>query len=90
MLKYPAQFLSEAKGGFTVTFRDIPEAITQGDDLIEAHAMAIDALVTAMRFYIDSNRAVPAPSETRDGDVLVKLPEEITEKLKIENKFKLA
>ena len=29
MLSYPARLIQEPDGGFTATFRDIPEAITQ-------------------------------------------------------------
>jgi antitoxin HicB len=50
---YPAQFESAVEGGFVVTFRDIPEAITQGENETEAMEMAQDALVTAFDFYFD-------------------------------------
>jgi len=32
---YPAKFSPAEEGGFVVTFRDIPEAITQGDNMAE-------------------------------------------------------
>lgn len=32
MLAYPADFTPAEEGGFVVTFPDIPEAITEGDD----------------------------------------------------------
>ena len=48
MLRNPAVFAPDEGGGFVVTFRDIPEAITQGDTLEEARAEAADALLTAM------------------------------------------
>ena len=38
---YPAQFEAVPEGGFVVTFRDIPEAITQGDTEKEAMEMAV-------------------------------------------------
>ena len=34
---YPALFQPEADGGFLVTFPDVPEAITQGDDFADAY-----------------------------------------------------
>ena len=55
---YPAKFTAE-EGGYTVTFRDIPEAITCGDDMTDAREMAADALLTAMDFYFD-DVALPA------------------------------
>lgn len=85
MFKFPAQFALDPDGGYTVTFRDIPEAITQGDDLEEAKAMAVDALVTAMDFYLEDGRAVPGPSRAQDGEVIVELPPSIGAKVSLVN-----
>lgn len=71
---YPAHFKEVAEGGFIVTFRDIPEAITQGDTEAEALEMAADALLTAMDFYFEDRRPVPPPSAPRKGDRLIALP----------------
>jgi len=73
-MKYPAIFTPADEGGFVVTFRDIPEAITQGDDEAEALAMAADALLTSMDFYFEDRRPVPAPSALEDGERLIDLP----------------
>lgn len=43
-LFYPAIFHIAEDGGFWVTFPDLPECMTQGDDMEEAYRMAIDAL----------------------------------------------
>lgn len=43
-LFYPAIFHKAEEGGFWVTFPDIPECITEGDDMADAYRMAIDAL----------------------------------------------
>lgn len=72
-MKYPAAFMQE-DDGYTVAFRDIPEAISQGDTYDEAVEMAEDALLTAMDFYFEDNRPVPAPSQVQDGEVLIGLP----------------
>ena len=74
MLSYPAQFAQQVGGGYVVTFRDVPEAITQGDSLEEAQAMAVDALVTAMAFYFEARRPMPAPSNAQAGERMVSLP----------------
>jgi len=42
---YPATFTLEENGGYTVSFRDIPEALTCGDNLDDAKEMAQDALI---------------------------------------------
>lgn len=85
MLKFPAHFESDPAGGFVVTFRDIPEAITQGDTLEEAQSMAVDALVTAMDFYVEDRRSVPAPSAAQAGERLVELPPSIAAKIQLLN-----
>lgn len=59
--------------GFVVTFRDVPEAITQGDTYADALDMAQDALSTAMEFYDEDNKPRPKPSEPQQGDVMIGL-----------------
>ena len=63
-MNYPATFTKDTDG-FVVTFRDIPEALTQGDTYEEALEMAQDALATAMDFYFEDNRPVPMPSKAK-------------------------
>ena len=74
---YPATFTLEENGGYTVSFRDIPEALTCGDNLDDAKEMAQDALITAMDFYFEDRRSVPMPSKPRKGEELVELPDSI-------------
>lgn len=85
MLHYPAQFEPEADGGYSVTFRDIPEAITQGDTLEEARREAVDALITAMDFYFEDGRSVPAPSAAQAGEELVAMPVSVATKVMLLN-----
>jgi antitoxin HicB len=59
---YPYELQPQPEGGFTVTFPDVPEAITQGDTGEEAAARAEDALVTALSFYTDHAEPLPRPS----------------------------
>jgi len=84
-MQYPAMFHPEDSGGYSVTFRDIPEAITQGDTIEEARAMAADALVTAMDFYFEDGRRVPEPSAAKRGEELVALPASVTTKVLLLN-----
>lgn len=49
-MNYPVRLTPAEDGGFVVTFRDVPEAITQGDDEADAMAMAREALISAMDF----------------------------------------
>lgn len=63
---YPAVLRRAPEGGFSVTFPDVPEAITQGDDETEALAMAADCLATAISWRMTRNRPVPLPSPVRN------------------------
>lgn len=80
-MKYPATFDAAPEGGYIVTFRDIPEAITQGDDEQEALAMARDGLLTAMDFYFEDHRPVPPPSAALPGERMVGLPLSVSAKV---------
>lgn len=62
-LFYPAIFHKADEGGFWVTFPDIPECMTQGDDIQEAYEMAVDALGLAITSRKESNEEIPSPSE---------------------------
>lgn len=84
---YPAKFAAAKEGGFVVTFRDIPEAITQGDSEAEAMEMAEDVLISAMDFYFEDRRAVPAPSPAKRGERLVELPASVAAKVLLLNEL---
>ena len=43
-LFYPAIFHEAEEGGFWVSFPDLPECLTEGDDMQQAYEMAVDAL----------------------------------------------
>lgn len=73
-MKYPATFTPAEEGGFVITFRDIPEAISQGDDEAEALDMAADVLLTVMDFYFEDRRTVPMPSAPLEGERMIPLP----------------
>lgn len=63
MTKYvfPARFLPEAVG-YSVTFPDIPGAITQGDDMNDALAMAADALGLMLAGMVERGEKIPEPT----------------------------
>lgn len=61
MFDYPV-ILTPDDGTILVTFPDIPEAITFGADETEALRHAVDALETALSFYVDDRKALPVPS----------------------------
>lgn len=81
-MRYPVN-LTPCDGGYVVSFPDIPEALTQGDDREEALSMAADALVTAFDFYFEDRREVPLPSLC-DGD-FIEIPASVTAKVLLLN-----
>jgi antitoxin HicB len=72
MLNYPVVLEAQPEGGFVVTFPDVPEAITQGEDAEEALLYAVDALETALSFYVDARKQLPTASKPRRGQKTVR------------------
>jgi antitoxin HicB len=62
MFDYPVVLEAQAEGGFVATFPDVPEAITQGEDADETLLYAVDALETALSFYVEARKPLPVPS----------------------------
>jgi antitoxin HicB len=73
MRAYPAILTPDPNGGFTVTFRDVPEAITEGDTREEALLRAEDALESALAMYIAAKEPLPVPSNAEAGEEIVPL-----------------
>ena len=60
---YPASLMpDEQDGGFVVTFADLPEAITQGDDTADALRQGADCLEEAIAGRIRRHDCIPEPS----------------------------
>lgn len=85
-MKYPVNLEPDGKF-FLVTFPDIPEAITQGEDREDALCHALDALESALEFYFDARRKVPAPSKPRRGQSVVELPASVAAKVLLLNEM---
>ena len=62
MFDYPVT-LTPDQGTVMVTFTDVPEAITFGMDEDEALLQAVDALESALTFYIEDRKLLPTPSK---------------------------
>lgn len=72
---YPVKLTRDRKdGGYVVTCRDLPEAITQGDSLDEAMTQAEGALQAAIEGRIEDGLAIPAPSRPKRGERIVATP----------------
>jgi len=88
MFSYPVILTPDKKdGGFVVRFVDIPEAITQGETEEETMQMAREALETALEFYFDEHRMVPAPSRVKRGQRSVELPLSLSAKVLLLNEM---
>ena len=61
MFNYPVT-LTQDGDSVMATFPDVPEAITFGHTEQEALEMAVDALETALSFYVDDRKPLPVPS----------------------------
>ena len=70
-IAYPAKFARDADGRVLVTFRDLPEAATDGADMEEARAEAADLLDSTLMFRMKYREDMPAPSKARKGEELV-------------------
>jgi antitoxin HicB len=66
MFEYPMLLTPAEEGGYIVTFPDVPEAITQGEDEQDARRHARDALESALTFYMDERLPLPAPTARED------------------------
>jgi len=72
---YPVGLTKDRKdGGYVVTCRDLPEAITQGDTIEEALAEAEGAIQAAIEGRIEDGLDIPVPSRPRRGERLVSTP----------------
>lgn len=72
---YPVTLTEDTDdGGYVVTCRDLPEAVTQGDTVAEALAEAADALDEALCGRINYGRDIPEPSADQAGERLVPVP----------------
>lgn len=84
MSRYPAR-IEHDETGYAISFRDIPEALAGGENLEDAKAEAAGALRTAMEFYFEDRRPVPAPSAAREGEIFISLPVSVDAKVMLLN-----
>ncbi len=71
---YPSEFVTDDDGTLVVTFPDVPEAVTGGQDRTEALRLAADALAVALAGYVHDRRDIPEPSSTSEDQELVAVP----------------
>ena len=86
MQGYPARLRKDGRF-LTVTFPDIPEAITFGKNRAHALAMAKEALELSMEFYFEDMRPVPMPSRPKRGQAVVELSPSVAAKVLLLNEM---
>lgn len=67
-LFYPAIFHEAEEGGFWVSFPDLPECLTEGDDMKQAYEMAVDALGISLTSRKAEGELIPKPTEINKVD----------------------
>lgn len=70
-LDYPVD-LTPNDGTMLVTFPDVPAAITFGADTDETLMYAVDALESALSFYVDDRKSLPIPGKPKRGQKTVR------------------
>ncbi len=70
---YPAKLKADPEGGCIVTFPDLPEAITQGEDQADALREAADCLEEAIAGRIRRSEEIPPPGPVAEGNHAVSL-----------------
>ena len=71
MFDYPV-ILTPDGDTVLVTFPDVPEAFTFGADEDEALLQAVDALESALSFYVEARKPLPLPSKVKRGQCTVR------------------
>lgn len=85
---FRAEFEKGARRGIVVSFPDVPEAITQGDDMADARAMAEDALGLALLTYPERGLPLPKPRARGKNLVPVAVAPDVAAKLAVLEAFR--
>jgi len=74
--EYAVSLAAAEEGGFVVACRDLPQLVTQGDDLAHALSEAADAMDEVFASYMQAGLDFPTPSKAHKGESLVAPPAE--------------
>ena len=67
-LFYPAIFHEAEEGGFWVSFPDLPECLTEGDNMQQAYEMAVEALGISLISRKEDREIIPKQTEINKID----------------------
>ena len=77
---YPARLSSQPGGRFAVTFPDLPDAITEGNNREDALEMAADCLSATIQWRMEERGDIPVPSKIKRGQVGISVPLQVAAK----------
>ena len=72
--EYAVRFATAEEGGFVVSCRDLPQLVTQGEDMAHALSEAADAMDEVFAAYMQGGIDFPTPSKPRKSEHLVSPP----------------
>lgn len=80
-MKFPVRFSRAKEGGWLISCRDLPEAISQAEDREDREDVASGCLQAAIEGRIANDMGlIPAASAARRGETLVAVPLETSAK----------
>jgi antitoxin HicB len=71
---YPVLLTKAEEGGFVVSCRDLPEVVTQGENLDDAIENAEGALQASIEFRIEQGLDIPESSRQKKGEHVATVP----------------
>ncbi len=84
-LIYPARFVSEDVGGYSVFVRhELGEWCTQGDTFEQAKEMALSLIIDCANF-VAGKEPIPKACEPQEGDVQIFVPMDLALKFMLRN-----
>lgn len=78
--EYAVTLTPAEEGGFVVTCRDLPQLVTQGENLDDALAEAADAMDEVFAAYMQGKMLFPTPGKPKRGEHWVSPPAETVAK----------
>ena len=79
--EYAVKLTASEEGGCVVTCRDLPELISQGDDLPHALTEAVDAMDEVFAAYMKTGLIFPQPSKARRNEHMISPPADTVAKV---------
>jgi antitoxin HicB len=88
-MEYVLQLERDTNGSLLATCAEIPEFAAVGDDEDEVLLQALDAMETALEFYINDRRPVPppVPRKRKKGEAPLRLPAQVVAKVLLHNEM---